>query len=87
MKVLIVNASPHRNGNTSIALEEMVKVFRNEGVETELLNIGTQCIRGCIACGSCATTGKCVFDDQTTPNMIQRISRIFERNPLISKEI
>ena len=63
MKVLIVNASPHRNGNTSIALEEMIKVFRNEGVETELLNIGTQCIRGCIACGSCATTGKCVFDD------------------------
>lgn len=56
MKVLIVNASPHSNGNTSIALAEMIKIFRNEGVETELLNIGTQCIRGCIACGSCATT-------------------------------
>ena len=63
MKVLIVNASPHRNGNTSIALEEMIKVFRNEGVETELLNIGTQSIRGCIACNSCAKNGKCVFDD------------------------
>ena len=46
MKVLIVNSSPRHNGNTSIALEEMIKVFRNEGVETELLNIGTQSIRG-----------------------------------------
>ena len=63
MKVLIVNSSPHRNGNTSIALEEMIKIFKNEGVETELLNIGTQSIRGCIACNSCAKNGKCVFDD------------------------
>ena len=63
MKVLIVNSSPRHNGNTSIALEEMIKVFRNEGVETELLNIGTQSIRGCIACNSCAKNGKCVFDD------------------------
>ena len=63
MKVLIVNSSPRHNGNTSIALEEMIKVFRNEGVETELLNIDTQSIRGCIACNSCAKNGKCVFDD------------------------
>ena len=64
MKVLIVNSSPRHNGNTSIALAEMIKIFKNEGVETELLNIGTQSIRGCIACNSCAKNGKCVFDDE-----------------------
>ena len=63
MKVLIVNSSPRHNGNTSIALAEMIKIFKNEGVETELLNIGTQSIRGCIACNSCAKNEKCVFDD------------------------
>ena len=63
MKVLIVNASPRRNGNTTIALGEMVNVFEKEGVEVEVLNIGNQDIRGCIACNSCGTKGKCVFDD------------------------
>ena len=63
MKVLIVNASPRRNGNTTIALDEMVNVFEKEGVEVEVLNIGNQDIRGCIACNFCGTNGKCVFDD------------------------
>lgn len=63
MKVLIVNASPRLKGNTSIALGEMVNVFEKEGVETEVLNIGNQDIRGCIACNSCVTMGKCIFDD------------------------
>ena len=63
MKVLIVNASPRRNGNTTIALDEMVNVFEKEGVEVEVLNIGNQDIRGCIACNYCGTKGKCVFDD------------------------
>lgn len=63
MKVLIVNASPRLKGNTSIALGEMVNVFEKEGVETEVLNIGNQDIRGCIACNSCVTKGKCIFDD------------------------
>ncbi len=63
MKVLIVNASPRPNGNTSIALDEMIKIFEEEGVETTVLNIGNQDIRGCIACNSCAKKGKCVFDD------------------------
>lgn len=63
MKVLMINGSPRANGNTSIALEEMEKVFAQEGVETEILSIGNRDIRGCIACGRCAETGKCVFDD------------------------
>lgn len=63
MKVLIINGSPRVGGNTSIALNEMVKVFEKEGIETETVQIGNRDIRGCIACGTCAQKGKCVFDD------------------------
>ena len=63
MKVLMVNGSPHPKGNTATALAEMQKVFESEGVETTLLQIGSQTIRGCVACGSCREKGKCVFDD------------------------
>ena len=63
MYVLMVNGSPHKEGNTFIALNEMDRIFRAEGVETEILHIGNQDIRGCIACRSCAKTGKCVFND------------------------
>lgn len=63
MKVLIINGSPRKNGNTAIALEEMIKIFDAENVEAELIHIGNKDIRGCIACGSCFKNGKCVFDD------------------------
>lgn len=63
MKVLIINGSPRINGNTSIAVREMENVFRSEGVEVETVQIGNKDIRGCIACGRCYETGKCVFDD------------------------
>ncbi|MBQ5515387.1 MAG: flavodoxin family protein [Oscillospiraceae bacterium] len=63
MKVLLLNGSPRANGNTSIALGEMVKIFAAEGVEAEVVHIGNKDIRGCIACGSCKKNGKCVFSD------------------------
>lgn len=63
MKVLILNGSPRVGGNTAIALDEMVKVFEKEGVETEVVFIGNKDIRGCIACGRCGEKGKCVFED------------------------
>ena len=63
MKVLILNGSPRIGGNTSIALDEMVKIFEKEGVETEVVQVGNMNVRGCIACNTCATKGKCVFDD------------------------
>lgn len=62
-KVLIINGSPRVGGNTSIALNEMVKVFEAEGVEAEVVQIGNKDVRGCIACDSCREKGKCVFDD------------------------
>lgn len=63
MKVLLVNGSPHAQGNTALALQEMEKVFRQEGIETEIMHIGHLNIRGCISCGGCRREGKCVFDD------------------------
>ena len=66
MKVLIINGSPRVNGNTTIALNEMVKIFEKEGVETEVVQIGNKDVRGCIACGTCFKKGQCVFDDEKT---------------------
>jgi multimeric flavodoxin WrbA len=63
MRVLLIDGSPRVGGNTAIALDEMVKVFNEEGIESEVVKIGNQDIRGCIACGNCSKTGKCVFDD------------------------
>ena len=63
MKVLMINGSPRLGGNTAVALREMETIFKAEGIETEIIQIGNKAIRGCIACGKCAEKGKCVFDD------------------------
>ena len=63
MKVLILNGSPRVDGNTSIAVDEIVKTLQEEGVESEVVQIGNKAIRGCVACGGCSDSGKCVFDD------------------------
>ena len=63
MKVLMINGSPKANGNTSIALREMEKVFTENGVETEIVTVGNKAIRGCVACNSCYEKGKCVFEE------------------------
>ncbi len=63
MKVLIINGSPRKDGNTAISLNEMVKIFEADGIETEIVQIGNKDVRGCIACNSCGEKGKCVFDD------------------------
>ena len=63
MKVLIINGSPRTNGNTQIAINELTKEFKQENIEVKNIEIGTKDIRGCIACGTCYKTGKCVFND------------------------
>lgn len=73
-KVLLLNGSPHVHGCTAAALEEMIKVFEEEGVETELIQVGIKEIRGCVACGSCSLTGKCVFDD-----LVNEVAAKFEK--------
>ena len=63
LKVLMLNGSPHTNGNTAVALREMEAIFKENDVDVETVVLGNRDIRGCVACGSCAKTGKCVFDD------------------------
>ena len=63
MKILIINGSPRLNGNTTRAINELVKIFDENNVETEVIKIGNKDIRGCIACNKCFEKGKCVFDD------------------------
>ena len=63
MKVLMLNGSPHANGSTYTALDEMRRVFENEGIEAEIVHVGNKPVRGCVACGYCYKNGKCVFDD------------------------
>lgn len=74
MKVLILNGSPKPDGNTAIAIEEMRKVFAEEGVETEIVQVGNKDVRGCIACGRCGELGRCVFDD-----VVNEIAEKFEK--------
>ncbi len=63
MKVLLLNGSPKKNGNTALALQEMIAVFQREGVETELIHVGNRPISGCMACRGCKDTHKCVMND------------------------
>lgn len=72
MKVLLVNGSPHREGNTFIALSEVAETLRMLGDEAEIVWIGNRPVRGCIACGSCAKTGKCAFDDDVMPEILAK---------------
>lgn len=71
-KVLLLNGSPHTKGCTAAALDEMVKAFEKEGIQTEMIQVGSKAIRGCIACGRCKSLGRCVFDDlvnETAPKL------------------
>lgn len=73
MKVLIINGSPHKSGNTSIAIDEVVKTLAEENIEAEVVQIGNKAVRGCIACNRCAELGQCVFDDE-----VNKIAEKFE---------
>ena len=65
-KVILLNGSPKADGCIAAALDEMVKVFSEEGIETEVIQVGSKSVRGCIACNYCETHGHCVFNDLVT---------------------
>lgn len=64
MKVLMINGSPHQYGCTYTALREVSDKLNSHGIETEFVYLGTQAVHGCIACGGCYQSGRCVFDDK-----------------------
>lgn len=76
MKVLLINGSPHQKGNTAIALGEVAAQLEKNGIDSEIVWIGNQPVRGCIACGKCKTQtdGRCIFDD----DVCNRISAKFD---------
>ncbi|MDO5417603.1 MAG: flavodoxin family protein [Lachnospiraceae bacterium] len=63
MKVLMINGSPHADGCTFRALSEIAKALKEDGVDSEIVQIGNGAIHGCIGCGSCGKLGHCVFTD------------------------
>ena len=64
MKVLLINGSPNEHGCTYTALSETAETLQKHGIDTEILYLGKKPVAGCIACGKCRETGKCVFDDK-----------------------
>ena len=73
MKVMMVNGSAHAKGNTFLAMDEMRKVFEQDGIDVEMVHIGNKPVRGCIGCFSCVSKGKCVFDD-----VVNESAKLFE---------
>ena len=74
MKVLVLNGSPHVNGCTATALNEVIKTLNTEGIETELIQIGNETIHGCIACHYCKDGNGCVFND----DLVNKVAKKFE---------
>ena len=61
--VLLLNGSPHAHGAIDLALAEVAHTLQDCGLTTEIVHVGQQDIRGCIACGRCGVLHRCVFDD------------------------
>lgn len=74
--VLLINGSPREQGNTYLALSEAAATLNQQGIETEIVWIGTKPVRGCIACGTCATigSGHCVFNDDLCNSVIDKLN-------------
>lgn len=64
MKVVLVNGSPHENGCTYTALGEVAGTLHQNGIGTEVFQLGTQPLSGCIACRKCMELKHCVFPDR-----------------------
>ncbi len=75
-KVLMVNGSPRQNGNTARALKEVADALAKEGVDSEIVWIGVQPVRGCIACGQCQkkNLGRCAFDDDIANRIVEKLA-------------
>lgn len=73
MKVLLINGSPHAKGCTYTALSEVAKTLNECEINTEIVQIGNQAIRGCIGCGGCSGKGRCIFNDDAVNEIISKM--------------
>lgn len=75
LKVVTFNGSPRKEGNTSILIRHIFDELENEGIATELVQVGGQQIRGCSACMKCYETRdqRCVFDDDIVNDCIGKM--------------
>lgn len=75
MKVLLINGSPRKKGNTFLALSEVAKTLEAQGIEAEIVQIGNKPVRGCIACGQCQMKqlNRCVFDDDICNRISEKL--------------
>lgn len=74
MKVVAINGSPRKDGNTYCALKTACDVLNSEGIETEIVNVGSLGITGCRACGACAKIGKCAFDNDGFNEIAEKVA-------------
>ena len=75
MKALLINGSPRENGNTARALKEVAATLNREGIETEIVWIGRNPVRGCVGCCACRTKqlGRCIFDDDIANRIVEKL--------------
>lgn len=73
MKVLLINGSPRKNGNTYIALSEISRQLEKHGIESEIVWIGVKAVQGCIACYQCVSKGQCAFNDALYQTVRERL--------------
>lgn len=71
MKVILVNGSPHEKGCTYTALNEMKKVFEENGVEADIFWVGNKPVSGCIGCGACRKLGKCCIESDAVNEFVE----------------
>ena len=74
LKVLLVNGSPHRSGNTFTALSEVARTLEEEGMEAEIVHVGNRPVQGCIGCYKCREKGVCVFQDETYLTLREKLA-------------
>lgn len=76
MKVLLINGSPHKEGNTFIALSEVAKTLVENGVDAEIVHLGTKAVLGCIACHKCDELGHCAFNKDVYAEIYEKLPTI-----------
>ncbi|MDR2937400.1 MAG: flavodoxin family protein [Prevotellaceae bacterium] len=73
MKVLLLNGSPRKEGNTFAALTEVAGALEKNGVQTKIISIGNKPVQGCIACNKCGELGRCIFKDELYEKVLEEV--------------